>query len=191
MNTLSKFILTILCANLTLTSFTAENKPINQIPKFERSAGFWSNPKDEINKTFFSKLTDIKSQRENWYKVSPYIAEFWCALSNAGFIYVGAKHNSPELLFAGIASFASHSIPKQWLLYVDKVGVAVVFLKLLKEYNVILENPKLVISLLAIAGAVNATDTYLARNKAKTLPHVVWHLSSACIADIFLTLMKK
>jgi hypothetical protein len=152
---------------------------------FERGPGFWSNPKDEADKSFFGTLTDPKSQRENWYKVSPYIAEFWCALSNIGFIYVGLKYNSPELVFAGVASIVSHSIPKQWLLTVDKIGVALVLSKAVREYSTFASNPWL-LAPLAIAGTINMSDAYLARNYAQTWPHVVWHLSSAALASEFL-----
>src|SRR5438105_3611497 len=75
---------------------------------FERGAGYCSNPADEGSALFFKALTAPESQRENWYAVTPYIAEFWCALSNAGFIYAGIKQKSPELVFAGCASIASH-----------------------------------------------------------------------------------
>lgn len=44
-----------------------QNPPI----KFERSKGFWSTPSDESKDTFFSKLTEPKSQREHWYRVTP------------------------------------------------------------------------------------------------------------------------
>lgn len=156
---------------------------------FERNAGYWTNQSDEAKTDFLSKLTDPKSQREDWYKVSPYIAEFWCMLSNAGFIYVGLKHKSPELLFAGTASIISHSIPKQWLLYVDKLGVAFAASKVIRNYDVLVKNPTLLIPL-GITGGLNATDAYLARNKGYTLPHVIWHLGAAYIAHLFLSYMR-
>lgn len=156
---------------------------------FERGAGFWSTPADEKKESFFGALTDPKSQREDWYKVSPYIAEFMCAASNAGFIYVGLQHSSPELLFAGAASIISHSIPKQWLLMVDKIGVAAVAVKAVREYQIFIDHPWLLVPV-ALAGAINASDAYLARNHGKTFPHVVWHLSAAAIADIFLRYTK-
>jgi len=37
-----------------------------------------------------------------------------------------------------------------------------------------------------MAGALNATDAYFARNKGYTVPHVIWHLSAAYITHIFL-----
>ena len=156
---------------------------------FTRSAGFWSKPDDEEKSDFFSTLTAPKSQRENWYKVSPYVAEFWCTISNIGFIYVGLKQKSPELLFAGIASAVSHTIPKQWLLLVDKIGVAVVASKVIREYKVVCNNPILIIPAV-LAASINMSDAYLARNKGQTWPHVVWHLSSALLANEFLKQIK-
>ncbi len=155
------------------------------ISAFERKAGYWNGPSDENNTSFFGTLTNPKSQREDWYKVTPYIAEFWCTISNIGFIAAGIHCKSPELLFAGAASIVSHSIPKQWLLYVDKIGVLIVLSKVIREHKTLTNNPWLLIPV-GIAGAINVTDAYLARNKGLTWPHVVWHLSSALLAYDFL-----
>lgn len=157
---------------------------------FERNAGYWSNPGDETSTSFFGKLTDSKSQRENWYAVTPYCAEFWCTLSNIGFLYVGIKENSPELLFAGCASMLSHSIPKRWLLYVDKIGVLLVLSKLLREYKTFYNNPALLLPVAALGG-INYLDMHLARKKSITWPHVLWHLSAAFVANFLLTASKK
>lgn len=153
--------------------------------KFERNEGYWSNHSDETNTSFFGALTDSKSQREDWYTITPYIAEFWCAVSNIGFIAAGIHCKSPELLFAGTASIVSHTIPKQWLLYVDKIGVLLVLSKVIREYKTLTNNPWLLIPV-GMAGIINITDAYLARNKGLTWPHVVWHLSSALLAYDFL-----
>ncbi len=158
-------------------------------PAFTRGAGFWSTPSDEQIKSIFGALTDINSQREDWYTVTPFIAEFLCTISNVGFIYVGLKHKSPELLFAGVASAISHSIPKQWLLTVDKIGVLVVASKLIREYQVIIDHPWLLLPV-ALAAIINFSDAYLARQHGYTYPHVIWHLSSAFMANIFLNYVK-
>ncbi len=171
-------LVAVLLSSMTLT-----------MAMFEREEGYWTSPSDESRKDFFGKLTDPKSQREDWYKVTPYIAEFWCTVSNAGFIYVGIQNNSPELVFAGVASIISHSIPKQWLLGVDKLGVAVVLSKVIREREILKSNP-ILMGPLALAGAINATDAYLARNKGYTSPHVIWHLSSALLAYGFLQYIK-
>ncbi len=162
-----------------------ENKPL-----FERGEGFWTSPSDESKNDFFSKLTEPKSQREDWYKVSPYIAEFWCAISNAGFVYVGLQRQSPELLFAGLASIVSHSIPKQWLLLVDKLAAAAaVVINALTKYQTVLNHPWLAIPI-SLVGTNFLLDIYLARTQGKTWPHVAWHLSAAFGSDRFLKLSE-
>ena len=164
--------------------------PHSSHPLFERAEGYWSKPKDELLEGYFTKLTEPQSQRENWYGVCPYIAEFWCALSNAGFLYAGIKHKCPELIFAGTASALSHTIPKQWLLHLDKIGVALVLSKVIRERKALAQHPWL-LTLVGAAGAINLLDTYLARNKGVTWPHVLWHVSSAILADQFLKCTKK
>jgi hypothetical protein len=175
-----------------LFSRIAKNWVDFQNPKqlFTRGKGFWSTPNDDNCKSFFEKLTEHKSQREDWYKVTPYIAEFWCALSNIGFFYVGFKHAVPELIFAGTASFLSHSIPKQWLLTVDKIGVLIVAIKFITLYPTIVANPWL-LAPAVIAATINLADAYLSRTKGQTWPHVVWHLSAAFLANLVLNNVLK
>lgn len=157
---------------------------------FSRGAGHWSTPDDEKDITYFGRLAESESQRENWYQVTPYISEFWCALSNAGLIYVGLKHKSPELLAAGVASFAYHSCPKQWLLHVDRAAVGLTLIKFVREYEVVKKNPQFLAMPVAVA-AINGLDEYLGRYKGKTWPHVAWHLSAAWMANKFLTYAKN
>jgi hypothetical protein len=157
---------------------------------FSRGEGYWSSKKDEENKGFFSRLAEQETQREDWYSVTPYISEFWCAISNIGLILVGLKYQSPEVICAGLASFAYHSCPKQWLLYVDRIGVGLVFFKLAREYQVLKENPHL-LGLPVAVGAINLFDVYLGQYKGKTWPHVAWHLSAAAMAAYYLSYSKK
>lgn len=157
---------------------------------FSRGPGYWSKPADETKDGYFGRLAEPESQRENWYQVTPYISEFWCALSNAGLIYVGLKHQSPELLIAGLSSFAYHSCPKQWLLHLDRVGVALALTKFAREYKVIQDNPQFLALPVAVA-ALNGFDEYLGRYHGQTWPHVAWHLSAAFMADRFLIHVKK
>lgn len=103
--------------------------------------------------------------------------------------YIGIEHQSLELLFAGCASIASHAIPKQWLLYVDKLGVALVLLKTVREYATFKENPTLLIPAITL-GIINGADAYLARNRGLTWPHVMWHLIAALVCDILLQQMR-
>lgn len=157
---------------------------------FSRGPGYWSNQRDGEKTGVFNRLVQPESQREDWYSVTPYISEFWCATSNIGFIAVGLHYRSPEIMLAGLASFTSHSCPKQWLLRVDQLGIALVLLKLGREYQILKENPYL-LALPVAAGAINLADMYLGRYKGKTWPHVVWHLSAAAIAAYYLSHLKK
>jgi hypothetical protein len=38
---------------------------------------------------------------------------------------------------------------------------------------------------------INMVDAYLARTKGKTIPHVVWHIYAALMADLFLTRVNQ
>ncbi len=93
------------------------------------------------------------------------------------------------MIFAGLASIASHSIPKQSLLYVDKLGVLVVLLLFARKYQAFIDNPKLLLPVLGLV-AINLTDIYMARQKWQTWLHVVWHLSAALVADYVLSNIK-
>jgi hypothetical protein len=157
---------------------------------FSRGKGYWSSPNEEANTGFFNRLAEPESQREDWYSVTPCISEFWCAISNMGLISVGLKYQSPEVICAGLASFAYHSYPKQWLLYVDRIGVAFALLKFAREYQVLKENPHLLVLPVAV-GAINLLDVYLGQYKGKTWPHVAWHLSAAAMAAYFLSHLKN
>lgn len=93
--------------NWDASSFINFIHPIITKPAFTRGTGFWTNPNQEHNTGFFEQLTNINAQPENWYQVTPYVAEFWCTVSNVAIIYSGIKNNSPALVFAGVASTAS------------------------------------------------------------------------------------
>lgn len=131
-------------------------------------------------------MAEAETQREDWYAVTPYISEFWCALSNIPLIGVGIYHGCPEAIFAGCASLAYHSCPKQWLLHLDRLGVALAFSKGIREHAVVQKNPKLLIIPAAVV-ALNGADVYLGQYQGKTWPHVAWHLSAAVMAHVFLS----
>jgi len=73
------------------------------------------------------KLTPPESQREDWYVVTKYIAEFWCCISNIGFFIVcylfGFHQKTYPILAAAICSTLSHAIPIYPLLIIDKVAM--------------------------------------------------------------------
>lgn len=148
-------------------------------PAFERHPGLYYCPGDEEVTGVFSSLMPAYSQRENWYAVTPYIAEFWSCLSNVGFLYAAYKNRAPELALAGLASMASHTVPKNWLLTVDKIGAVMATIQILKNYKTILQHPKLLLGSLAVGG-IFAADVYLAATMHCNFPHVLWHIAAAC-----------
>jgi hypothetical protein len=158
---------------------------------FSRGAGYWTSPQEELNQNFFGKLAEEVTQREDWYNVTPYISEFWCALSNAGFLYVGLKHKSYRVAFAGLASLVYHSYPKQWLLWVDRLGAVLAASEILENYTTLKNNPKILQAPLAVAGLALFADVYGGQSKHQPWIHVMWHLSAAWAADRLLTDIKK
>jgi len=159
--------------------------PTIEASAYTRGDGYWSNSGDEKDQTFFGQLTNVNSQRENWYEKTPYVAEFWCTVSNVVIIGAGVLSDSPELVFAGTASAVSHAIPKEWLLKVDKLGAGLVALKVLSEYQAIISDPKLIILPLA-AAAIHNADVILARTQGHKWSHVVWHCASGAFVGYFL-----
>ena len=128
-------------------------------------------------------LTDSGSQREDWYVISNYIAEFWCCLSNIGFFIVCWYHNwDPKtlpILLAGFFSAISHAVPLQILLYCDKMGVLIAVLSYIHLWQEIWYY-------LPVLLCVNLFDTYCARNYGWTWTHILWHLTAQIIAHLTL-----
>jgi hypothetical protein len=151
-------------------------------------------PGKDTLETVLKYLTHEKnpgSQREKYYQFSNYIAEFFCALSNAGFFAVGFKYGDYSVLTAGLLSALSHTIPFESLQLLDYVGILTVFAKAASEYKTLAAKP----TTFAWAGGaigVNIVDTLVARIAKKYYPedhylntivtpitHVSWHLSAA------------
>jgi hypothetical protein len=61
------------------------------------------------------------------------------------------------------------------LLYIDKIAALIAVSKLVRNYQVLSDNPWLLVPILGL-GVVGLSDVYFARYKGKTVPHVVWHL---------------
>lgn len=130
---------------------------------------------------FFSKPTDKKSQREDYYQYSNYLAEYWCTLSNIGLFAVGCYYGDFATLAAATFSALSHAIPSQRLHDLDMLGVAGVLGKAINNYDVILKRSD-VIATGTAALAINVIDTVLTRkHRDKIGPwlHVAWHIAAA------------
>ena len=157
---------------------------------YSRANGFWTNKFDEHKTGFFAKLTPCKSQRENWYVVTEYVAEFWCTISNVMFLYYGFYHQCWELVVAGTASILSHSIPKQWLLYLDKIGAWLAVSKPFRMLYMCGDDMDViddyVLGLLGGALVLGGLDVYVSRNHYWHWIHVIWHLGTAYISHLFL-----
>ena len=130
---------------------------------------------------FLTKITDVKSKREEYYLHSDYIAEYFCTISNIGLFAVGFYYSDFATLLAGTFSALSHAIPAQRLHDLDIAGVMLIFAKVIANYKTFMERPEL---LAWGAGAlmVNALDMVITRkylDKVGPSIHVVWHLAAA------------
>jgi hypothetical protein len=160
-------------------------------PAFERSPGVWYQPGDEDKTGFFHKLMPLHSQRENWHAVSPYITEFWSCFSNTGFLYAGCRYREPLIVAAGVASVASHAIPKNWLLYVDKAGAGLACLSLVRHYKTFIQEPWLFAPMAGIAAIFGADNYYFAQTLHYNWPHILWHISAACGCCLVFQMINK
>ena len=130
------------------------------------------------------KLTPPESQREDWYVVTHYIAEFWCCISNIGFLIVcylfGFHQKTYPILAAAICSILSHAIPLQIFLFLDKAAMILAIFSYLHLWRELW-------FFVPILFAVNQTDMYLVRHFGYTWPHVLWHLIAAFLAYVTVT----
>ena len=150
----------------------------------------WVKNEHETSENFFVRLMPKGSQRESWFTIKrfPHVAEFWNTVSSIGFVGVGLYYSSPELIFAGVASAASHAFPKNWLLLVDKIGAGIVVFKFALNYKVLMNEPWL-LAPVAATGATFAMDTILAGKIAPKFPwpHVAWHITATTSAGMALS----
>lgn len=152
--------------------------------------GYLAKNEHETSENFFVQLMPKASQRESWFTIKrvPHVAEFWNTLSSIGFVGVGLYYSSPELIFAGVASAASHAFPKNWLLLVDKIGAGIVVFKFALNYEILMNEPWL-LAPVAATGATFAMDTMLAGKIAPKFPwpHVAWHITATTSAGMALS----
>lgn len=132
-------------------------------------------------------LTPATSQREAWFQVTPWIAEFWCCLSNVGFLYVAYRHQAKGVAFAGVVSMVSHAIPWKPLLWLDKVGVLVALGSTASRlWAKGITFPVLLRGAMSLV-CLNGLDFVLSKNQNLwPWPHIFWHLGSAALAFYFL-----
>ena len=80
---------------------------------------------------------------------------------------------------------ASHAVPRQWLLTVDKIGAAIAAIKILRSYKAFRLRPRLLV-VMAFVGATFLADMALSQNAHFNWPHPLWHISAACGSNIVL-----
>lgn len=130
---------------------------------------------------FLTKITNEKSKREDYYRHSKFIAEFFCTISNLGLFAVGIYYADFATLIAATFSALSHAVPLQRLNELDKIGVLVIFGKVLANYKLFMERPEL-LAWGAGALTVNLMDTVITKkylDKIGPSLHVAWHLAAA------------
>src|SRR5690242_12616155 len=157
------------------------------IDEMKATTSSWSEYISESVYRFFSKPTDKKSQREDYYQYSNYLAEYWCTLSNVGLFAVGCYYGDFATLAAATFSALSHAIPSQRLHDLDMLGVVGILGKAVNNYDVILKR-KDVIATGTAALAINVIDTILTRkyrDKIGPWLHVAWHIAAAAALGVF------
>lgn len=125
------------------------------------------------------------SRRETFYVPVSFIGEFWCTLSNIGFLSVSWKTKNPWVGIAGIASILCHSYPIQGLLYIDKVCAIVAGISLTRNiYRNWTKNKTKTTLFVASVLTCNIMDYFLSNTYPglQPIPHVVWHLYAAFFA---------
>jgi hypothetical protein len=130
---------------------------------------------------FLTEITDKKSQRENYYQYSNYLAEYFCTISNLGLFAVAFYYNDYATLAAATFSALSHAIPSQRLHDLDMLGVFIIFGKAIANYKMIMQRPD-VLAWGIGAFTMNVLDTIITRSHLDKIGpsiHVTWHLAAA------------
>lgn len=155
--------------------------------KYDRSLvdsstwGFFNKIDKNSPFSYLSRPMDKKSQRENWFAVSPSIAEFYCFASNLAILGVGIQDESWYSILAGTMSGISHAIPTKFAHNLDRIGVAAVVLVCMANYSAILESPETLCAGLA-AMTIHGADALMSRKYGDVVGpwlHVAWHFSAA------------
>lgn len=126
------------------------------------------------------QITASESQCEEHYTQSPYIAEYYCTLSNIPLLFVGLYFMDIVTVFAAFMSIVSHAIPSQLLHNFDMLAVAMIFMDVVMNYDILLSNVNvIVVGILALM--FGAADIYNRRclGSINSMFHVMWHLAAA------------
>ena len=113
------------------------------------------------------------------------IAEFWCSISNVGFIFVALLFADIPLFLAGTFSLFSHTIPSQLIHDLDILGVVLIGIKVAVCLPLLILNPWSLLVVLpfgALALGINIIDALFTNkyyHKVGPSIHVAWHLTAA------------
>lgn len=158
------------------------NPPTLRSPVFERDFGFWTWVSWKCGFT----LVSFNSQTTDWYKWTYYCAEAPSVLSSFAFLFVAAVFNFRPLYFAGAASIISHCIPFQVFLTLDKVGVAVALLALVRRAPSVL----FMLPFAVCLGLLAFAELHLRRRGWHNV-HDFWHVGAAILAAVYLCLVTN
>ena len=120
-----------------------------------------------------------KTQCENWFEVTPLIAEFWCCLSNIPFLVLGFSFW--PLSVVGTLSLLHHMIPYEWLRLLDMVGANLLIGWCLLPGSLIWSSWELLLHGLCVLVLLLADGyyRYFSPYPSTPWPHVLWHLGAA------------
>jgi hypothetical protein len=128
---------------------------------------------------FLLEPTRKASQREDYWKTTNWIAEFFCTISNIGLFLVAFYYRDTATFFAALFSALSHAFPYQRLHDLDILGVVIVGIKVMYHLPHLLQYKDLILTG-GFALLINLIDTLLTRrylNIIGPIIHVIWHIS--------------
>lgn len=160
-----------------------EDSPVSE-RKFTRRKGHWDSPQYTSSTEYFNRPTPEGSQRENWYDVTPYVAEFWCAVTSIPMLSAAIVNQNPCMFLAAFFSIASHTIPRKWVHDLDMIGAALMIIQILRFHMIFVWLPDLFIQFVML-GVLLCLDVMAARAFGFMHVHLVWHLGVAYFANGF------
>lgn len=125
-----------------------------------------------------------KRQCEAWHKVTPFIAEFYCTISNLPFLLVAAMFGYWPLAVVGTVSFFHHAIPLWCLWRLDTI-LAPLFMAWVASHRACWSGQ-------VFGHGLAVLVTFFLDGRARALGprrvwyHVQWHLVAASFMITFL-----
>ena len=139
------------------------------------------------------KLSSFFREREKFYQVTPYIAEFWNTISNILLILVGVYRLFTQdmsllsqqlytlMILCGFCSGIHHATPQDWTIVIDWIPIAssiyIVFMN-----NVIFYMDTYTIVVTAIVITWFLSDQFLHLTDPR-IGHSLWHIGAAFALD--------